>query len=84
MSQAMHLLLLAMMVQPQLAYRLDAAAESPRGASRTERRLDLRRLDSTLAPEARRERRGRQAPQRIQTWRGVPVIIVDGQPHGVW
>jgi len=77
----MHLLLLAMLVQPQL----QAALEPPRRVARAERsRLDLRALDSALAPEARRERRGRQNPQRIQTWRGVPAIIVDGQPHGIW
>jgi len=77
----MHLLLLAMLVQPQLL----AAAEPPRRVARAQRRrLDLRALDSALAPEARRERDRRQSPQRIQTWRGVPVIMVDGRPHGVW
>jgi hypothetical protein len=77
----MHLVLLAMMVQPQL----QAAVEPPRRVSRAERsRLDLRALDSALAPEARRERSGRRSPQRIQTWRGVPVIMVDGQSHGIW
>ena len=81
----MHLLLLAMMVQPQLAYRLDAAAESPRREARAgQSRVDWRSLDAALAPEARRERRQPRSRQRIQTWRGVPAIIVDGQPHGVW
>jgi hypothetical protein len=77
----MYFVLLAMMVQPQF----QATTEQPRRIARAERRrLDLRALDATLAPEARRERRGRQSPQRIQTWRGVPVIMVDGQPHGIW
>lgn len=80
----MHLLLLAMMVQPQLAYRLDTAVEPPRREARTARRIDWRALDATLAPEARQERRQPRSGQRIQTWRGVPAIIVDGQPHGVW
>jgi hypothetical protein len=77
----MHLILLALMIQPQL----QATTEQPRRVARAQRsRLDLRALDAALAPESRRERRGRQSPQRIQTWRGVPAIIVDGQPHGVW
>ncbi|MGQ0588909.1 MAG: hypothetical protein ACT4N8_05170 [Sphingosinicella sp.] len=78
----MHFLLLAMMIQPQL----QAVAEPPRRVARAERsrRLDLRSLDATLASEARRERRGRQSPQRIQAWRGVPVVMVDGRPHGIW
>ena len=81
----MYFVLLAMMVQPQLAYRLDTSAESrPRREARADRRMVWRALDSTLAPEARRERRPRESRPRIQTWRGVPVIMVDGQPHGIW
>ena len=78
---------------PRLAYANEAAADAPRPRVNQGRgfRMNFNALDQSLASEAREERRPaaptRTAPSRpgrTSMWNGVPVRMINGQPHGLW
>lgn len=79
---------------PQLSYAGDAAAEAPRPRINQGRRfqIDWNAMDDSLTGESRQERRpaaparapARPAPNRTSMWNGVPVRMINGQPHGLW
>ena len=78
---------------PQLAYANEASADAPRPRINQGRssRIDWSAMDQSLTTESRQERRpaapARAAPARpgrTTLWNGVPVRMVNGQPHGLW
>lgn len=79
---------------PRLSYAHERADDAPRPRLNQGRgfRMDLNALDRSLTGEARQERRpapaqarpGRAAPGRTTMWNGVPVRMINGQPHGLW
>lgn len=80
---------------PTLAYTNDVAAQSaprPRINQGRSFRIDWSEMEQSLTTESRQERRptapargsARPAPGRTSMWNGVPVRMIDGQPHGLW
>jgi hypothetical protein len=73
---------------PRLAYAGEAE-EAPR--PRINQGRSWNTLDQSLATESRQERSQpapaaprRAAPGRTTQWHGVPVRMINGQPHGLW
>ena len=72
--------------RPRLPYRFDGspAAAATATPARAQSRIDWQALDSSLAVRAEREFGRAPGAARESLWRGVPVIIVNGEVHGVW
>ena len=73
--------------RPRLSYRPVDEPPAPAGPGGARRGsvIDWESLDASLARPAERE--AGSAPSgaaREQLWRGVPVIVVNGQRHGLW
>lgn len=79
---------------PRLSYaQTEQPAPRPRINQGRSIRLNLDALDRSLSVQAGEEHRsappaqarpGRAVPGRVSLWNGVPVRMINGQPHGVW